>query len=257
MYVIAYDIGTTGLKTCLYSIEDRVSLVAGTYQEYDLYIFEGGGAEQDAEQWWEAMCSTTMKLIEKTGIAPAEIKGLSFCSQMQGLVLADDKANALRRPMSYMDQRASKIMKSVQGRGLTVSGVNIVKLIKSLVATHAASTSVKDPLWKYKWVEANEPDIFNKVHKWLDVKEYLIARCTGNFVMTKDSAYSTFLYDTRKGREGWSRSLCKAYGVNMKHLPKVISSTDVAGTLTEKAAQQLGLATGTDVYGGGGDATLI
>ena len=50
MYVIAYDIGTTGLKTCLYSIEDRVSLVAGTYQEYDLYIFEGGGAEQDAEQ---------------------------------------------------------------------------------------------------------------------------------------------------------------------------------------------------------------
>ena len=120
MYVIAYDIGTTGLKTCLYSIEDRVSLVAGTYQEYDL-------------------CSTTMKLIEKTVIAPAEIKGLSFCSQMQGLVLADDKANALRRPMSYMDQRASKIMKSVQGRGLTVSGVNIVKLIKSLVATHAAS----------------------------------------------------------------------------------------------------------------------
>ena len=52
MYVIAYDIGTTGLKTCLYSIEDIVSLVAGTYQEYDLYIFEGGGAEQDAEQWW-------------------------------------------------------------------------------------------------------------------------------------------------------------------------------------------------------------
>ena len=46
MYVIAYDIGTTGLKTCLYSIEDRVSLVAGTYQGYDLYILEGGGAEQ-------------------------------------------------------------------------------------------------------------------------------------------------------------------------------------------------------------------
>lgn len=257
MYVIAYDIGTTGLKTCLYSIEDRVSLVAGTYQGYDLYILEGGGAEQDAEQWWEAMCSTTRKLIEQTKIDPAGIKGLSFCSQMQGLVLVDDKGNALRRPMSYMDQRASKVMKDVQGRGITVSGVNIVKLIKSLAATHAASTSVKDPLWKYKWVEANEPDIFNRVHKWLDVKEYLIARCTGNFVMTKDSAYSTFLYDTRKGKEGWSRSLCKAYGVDMKHLPKVISSTDVAGTLTEKAAQQLGLAAGTDVYGGGGDATLI
>ncbi len=257
MYVIAYDIGTTGLKTCLYSIEDRVSLVAGAYQDYDLYILEGGGAEQDADQWWDAMCSTTQKLIGQTKIAPEMIKGLSFCSQMQGLVLADEKANALRRPMSYMDQRASKVMKSVQGRGITVSGVNIVKLIKSLVITHAASTSVKDPLWKYKWVEANEPEVFRKVHKWLDVKEYLIARCTGNFVMTKDSAYSTFLYDTRKGKEGWSKTLCRSYGIDMGHLPKVISSTDVAGTLTEKAAEQLGLAAGTAVYGGGGDATLI
>lgn len=257
MYVIAYDIGTTGLKTCLYSIDSRVSLEAGAYQDYDLYILEGGGAEQDAEQWWEAMCTTTQKLIRQTGIAPEDIKGLSFCSQMQGLVLTDSEGNALRRPMSYMDQRASEVMKSVQGHGITIAGVNIVKLIKSLAATHAASTSVKDPLWKYKWVEANEPEIFDRVHKWLDVKEYLIARCTGSFVMTKDSAYSTFLYDTRKGREGWSSSLCKAYGVNMKHLPKVISSTDVAGVLTEKAAAQLGLEAGTNVYGGGGDATLI
>ena len=59
-------------------------------------------------------------------------------------------------------------------------------MLRSLAATHAASTSVKDPLWKYKWVQAHEPEVFQKAHKWLDVKEYLIARCTGEFVMTRD-----------------------------------------------------------------------
>ena len=55
LYVIAYDIGTTGLKTCLFSIGETIEMIAGTYSDYDLYILENGGAEQDADQWWEAM----------------------------------------------------------------------------------------------------------------------------------------------------------------------------------------------------------
>ncbi|MCF0143478.1 MAG: carbohydrate kinase, partial [Parasporobacterium sp.] len=128
---------------------------------------------------------------------------------------------------------------------------------KSLRINCAASTSVKDPIWKYKWVENNEPEIFAKVHKWLDVKEYLIGRCTGKFVMTKDSAFATFLYDTRKGHEGWNDSLIKMFGVKKEHLPKIIGCADEAGKLTEQAATELGLIAGTPVFGGGGDATLI
>lgn len=255
MYVIAYDFGTTGVKSCLFNVEHGVELIAGEYQGYELYILENGGAEQDTEEWWNAMCKTTRCLIEKTGVDPEKIAGISFCSQMQGLVLVDKEGKALRRAMSYMDQRAGEEMKKCQVHGLTVSGVNVRMLVKSLVATHAASTSVKDPLWKYKWVQQQEPEIFAKVHKWLDVKEYLICRCTGECVMTPDSAYATFLYDTRKN--AWSKSLCKMYGVKPEHLPRIIRCEEVAGGLTETAAQELGLTPGTPVYGGGGDATLI
>ena len=173
------------------------------------------------------------------------LTGISFCSQMQGLVLVDQEGRALRRPMSYMDQRAGEVFRETQTHGVTISGVALPMLLKSLIRTRAASTSVKDPLWKYKWVQKNEPEVFSEAYKWLDVKEYLICRCTGEFVMTRDSAYSTFLYDTRKGHEGWSHALCSMYGVEEKHLPALIECTDVAGTLTEKAASELGLAAGT------------
>ncbi len=256
-YVIAYDFGTTGVKTCLFEIEEDIRLLCSSYAGYGLYVLPDGGAEQDADEWWEAMCTTTKDLMSKSKISPKMISGISFCSQMQGLVLVDKDGNALRRPMSYMDQRAGEVMKKVEGYGLQVAGVNVVKLIKSLRRTKAASTSVKDPLWKYKWVEANEPEIFSRIYKWLDVKEYLICRCSGEFVMTRDSAYATFLYDSRRGHQCWSDTLLKMYGVKKEHLPRLIDCTEMAGRLTEKAAKELGLAEGTPVFGGGGDATLI
>ncbi len=256
-YVIAYDVGTTGIKTCLFTIEEQVKLVGGTYGSYNLYILDNGGAEQDADEWWNAMCTTTRELLEKTKVAPKDIKGISFCSQMQGLVLVDKEGNALRRPMSYMDQRSEEVFEKFSGKGIKISGLGIIKLLKCLIATTAAPTSVKDPIWKYAWVRENEPEIFERIYKWLDVKEYLICRATGEFIMTKDSAYSTFLYDTRDGRWCWNESLCKIFGVKKEHLPRVINCSDEAGKLSERAAKELGLSVGTSVFGGGGDATLI
>ncbi len=256
-YVIAYDFGTTGVKTCLLSVSGEVTLIDGSYETYRLYTFENGGAEQDSDEWWAAMCKTTKDLLTKTGKSPEDIAGISFCSQMQGLVLVDRYGKCVRRPMSYMDQRAEDIFDKYNKKGIRVAGLPVGTLIKCLKQTTAAPTSCKDPVWKYHWVKDNEPEAFAKVYKWLDVKEYLICRATGEFVMTKDSAYATFLYDTRDGKWCWSKSLCKALKVNMDHLPRVIECTDKAGELTDEAAAELGLASGTPVFGGGGDATLI
>ena len=254
-YVLAYDIGTTGVKTCLFEIGSTITLLAGDSEGYGLYIMEDGGAEQDADEWWAAMCHTTARLLAKTGTAPEQISGISFCSQMQGLVLTDRDGVPVHRPMSYMDQRATEEIRKGIAHGPQIAGANVFKLLKSLRITGAVSTSVKDPMWKYKWIEAHEPENFSRACKWLDVKEYLIHRCTGRFVMTEDSAFATLLYDTRK--KAWSQSLCRTFGVRTEHLPDIIASSDQAGTLTEKAAAELGLAPGTPVFGGGGDASLI
>ncbi len=256
-YVIAYDVGTTGVKTSLFNIDKKIEMVAGAIRGYNLYILDGGGAEQDVDEWWEAMRESTAELFTKTDVKPDQIAGISFCTQAQGLVLVDKDGKAVRRAMSYMDQRAKDQIAKYMQYGIKVAGCNVFKLPKWLYLTCAASTSVKDPLWKYKWVEEHEPEVFKDVYKWFDVKEYLLCRCTGKFVMTYDSAYATFLYDTRKGHEGWSKSLCKSFGVNMEHLPPLVKTTDNVGGLTEKAASELGLKAGTPVFGGGMDATLV
>ena len=256
-HLIAYDIGTTGIKTCLFEVDKTIRLLGYAGQNYPLYILENGGAEQDGDDWWDAMCQSTRQVLESTGIAAEQIEGISFCSQMQGLVLVDQDGVPVHRPMSYMDQRVKEEIKKGIAHGFQIAGANVIKLVKSLVITGAVSGSVKDPVWKYKWLEAHEPENFKRAYRWLDVKDYLICRCTGRFTMTQDSAFATLLYDTRKGHRGWSKTICKMLGVHMEHLPEIVQSTDCIGGLTAKAAAELGLMKGTGVYGGGGDSSLI
>ena len=258
MYIIIYDFGTGSVKTCLFEIDTTIRLLASSSAGYNLFISDDGGAEQDTEEWWAALCYTTRELFIKSDVKPQEVQGMAFCSQMQGSVFVDENCNAVRRPMNYLDQKGYQEYKDCMGRGLIkVSGCSLYKLARNLIVNYAGSTSAKDPVWKYKWVENNEPEIFKKIYKWLDIGDYLTSRCTGRIVRTPDSAFATFLYDTRKGKEGWNQGLLQMYKVNPDHMPDIIDCTELVGGLTEKAAADLGLVKGIPVFGGGGDTTFV
>ena len=68
-YVITYDIGTTGIKTCLIEIDKEMKILASATEGYGLYVDEEtgvkGGSEQDADEWWNAMCVTTKEVFKK------------------------------------------------------------------------------------------------------------------------------------------------------------------------------------------------
>ena len=258
MYIIIYDFGTSKLKTCLFEISSQIRLEASSIAGYDLYISNDGGAEQDTKEWWDALCTSTQELFKQTDVKPREIEGMAFCTQIQGSVFVDENGNALRRPMNYLDQKGYKEFMDCMGSGLIkVSGCSLYKLMRNLIVNYAGSTSAKDPVWKYKWVEKNEPEVFGKIYKWLDVSDYLTSRCTGRIARTADTAFATFLYDTRKGKEGWNKGLLKMYKVNPAHMPDIIECTDLAGRLTKQAAKDLGLVEGIPVFGGGGDTTFV
>ncbi|MBN2880149.1 MAG: FGGY-family carbohydrate kinase [Clostridia bacterium] len=256
-YVISYDVGTTSLKTCLYEADEKIKLIESQSQSYKLTILPNGGAEQDPNDWWEAMRETTKAVIRKSGIEKEKISGISFCAQMQGVVLVDKDGNPVRKAMSYMDNRAKKQMEETLSDGLKIGGVNLQKLMKSISITGVVASSTKDPVWKYKWVKENEPEIYADTYKWLDVKDFLILKSCGEFTMTEDSAYATMLFDVKKENRCFSQEMCNMIGVDIDHLPRIIKSTQAAGQITKAAAKELGLMEGTLVFGGGGDASLI
>ena len=59
-YLLAHDIGTSGNKASLFTVEGK--LVKSTVVSYEVTYGEGGKAEQNPEDWWKAVCEST-KLI--------------------------------------------------------------------------------------------------------------------------------------------------------------------------------------------------
>ena len=266
MHVLAYDLGTTGVKTCLYEIDSQVTQVAEASASYPLTVLPHGGAEQNPDDWWAAMVATTHELAAAHPTIVTDLAGISFCAQMQAMVLVDASARPVHPAFSYMDQRATEEMSTIGGGFPKIAGLGAKKLLTALKLTGAAPASVKDPVWKYHWLRIHEPEEFARGYKWLDAKEALIARMTGEFVMSEDSAFATMLYDIHSGPGGTNSAetpsrfhpdILTLFQVNPNHMPRIVASTDVVGPLREQQAAELGLPAGIPVYAGGGDASLI
>lgn len=255
--VLTYDIGTTGVKTCLFAITNRIELLAAATQPYPLLVLPNGGVEQNPDDWWDAMCSTTREIAQQLPDALARVEGISFCSQMQCFLFTDNQGVPVRNAMNFMDQRAVKQYQRIAGNGLTVAGINAGFLVHSVFHTGVVSASVKDPVWKYLWLKENHPEQFHKGAYWLDAKDAIAARMTGNICMSLDSAYATLLLDARSQTPQFSTAVAKRLGVDLKHLPPIIATTDTVGALRPQQAEELGLPAHIPVFSGGGDASLI
>lgn len=104
---------------------------------------------------------------------------------------------------------------------------------------------------KLMWIRENEPDIFEKTYKMLQVKDYIIYRMTGEFVTDYSDASGTNALDLENLK--WSEEILAAAGIDMDKLPRIHASTDIIGNLNPDAAKEMGLTTATMVVCGGGD----
>lgn len=256
-YILVHDVGTTANKTCIFSVKEELVLIASAYEEYPLYAGKGGKFEQQPEDWWRAICNATKQVMRQSGISPAQLSGMIFCTQMQAFIAVDREGKALCPAMNYMDMRGASFMKEVMEKGWPrISNINAFKLFRCLHLTGAAPLSAKDSVWKYLWFKKNCPESYNKMFKWYDVKEYLLHYVTGRAQMSLDSAFGTLMLRTRHKNNTWAEPLLRMLGVNRQHMPDLCRSIDVVGGLGETAAKELGLCPGIKVFAGGGDAAL-
>jgi xylulokinase len=259
LYIIAHDNGTSGTKTCLTKISDKIEIVGSHLTEYGVIYPEGipHACEQDPKEWWRAICEGTKHVLKSSGVGPEQIGGITFSTQTECALFVDENGNPLDNPYIWIDGRATHEFESTMKTGFKVSGYNMGKILKFLKVTGGGPASAKDQIWKHMWFKAHKPDLFKKIYKMLDCKDYLIYKCTGNMLTSVDSGAILWLLDTRPGKFTWSKELCDMLDIPMEHLPDVKLSTDTGGGLTASAASEMGLIPGIPVNLGAVDASCI
>lgn len=238
-YILAHDLGTTGNKATLYDPEGR--LVSSAFFGYSTAFDHPNWAEQDPEDWWQAVCTSARHLIQQTSVKAEEIACIVFSGQMMACVPLDQRARPLRKAIIWADQR-STVQENWVGERIPAEEVY-------RISGHRLSASYS--LCKILWLRDNQFDIYQATFKFTHAKDAMVARLTGNFVTDISDASGMNLYDLSSGT--WSSRILDAVKIDPKQLPEIHRSVDVVGYVLPGVAEEAGVAAGTPVVIGGGD----
>ena len=239
-YLLGLDIGTSGVKTLLISLEGKI--ISSKTVSYPLKTPHPGWAEQSPYDWWEATLKVIEEVVSSIHIDSTQIKGISLSGQMHSSVFLNEKMEVIRPAILWSDTRTSKQCSKIYAKA---GGLD--QLIHYV--SNPALEGFTAP--KILWLKENEPENYAKVKHILLPKDYIRYRLTGELFTEVSDAAGTLLFEVIKKR--WSTSLLEKLEIDPDLLPPVLNSFDLAGRITKNIAEQTGLKFKTPVVAGGAD----
>lgn len=238
-YLLGIDIGTTNSKGVITDFEGNIQRSATISHQTD--IIDNVRYEQDAVKvWWEDFCRICNILLEDKGINPLEITAVGCSGLGPAFVPVDSTGQPLRQAILY---------------GIDARSRNEIDLLDSLfgkkevfkISGQILSTQSVGP--KFLWYKNNEPKLYTKTKKVLSCNGFLVSKLTDKYVIDiNNAAFWAPFFDIHT--KSWQVSKIKTAGLDPSILPAISLPGDIAGTITNKAASETGLACGTSVVVG-------
>ena len=242
MYYLGLDIGSSSIKAALVEISSGKSIVVvqEPKQEMGMFAQKNGWAEQKPEDWWRHICSAISHLKKQYNISRTQIKGIGISYQMHGLVLIDKAGKPLRKSIIWCDSRAVEI------------GNNAFDEIgNEACASRLLNSPANFTASKLKWVQDNEPDIYNQIYKFMLPGDYVAYKFSNTINTTISGLSEGIFWDFKK--DTIADFLLEHFGINKSLVPDIVNTFSVQSLVDEKGEEQTGIAAGTPIYYRAGD----
>ena len=217
--------------------------IAESSEEYPTHFPKSGWAEQDSDDWWRATVSTIRNIAKHAGPDVRQIQGICVSSQAPAVLPIDADGRPLRRAMIWMDRRSEpqcNLLRQTLGQPL------VSQITGNRIDPYFA-------LPKILWYKQEEPDLYARTWKFLQVYGYVNYRLTGQASCDRVHASLTGLYDISE--LDWSSEIGSRLKIDLQRMPEIFNSTDIIGYVHANTARETGLAQGIPVIAGNVDAS--
>lgn len=239
-YLLGIDIGTSACKVAVFDRQGQV--VSSASGDYPVYYPKEGWAEQNPEEWWEAVCRATREVLQKGEISPEQIAGIGIDGQSWSAIAIDKNGKVLTNTPIWMDTRAQDICQRLNDE----IGEDAIFCVAGNSLQPSYTTA------KILWYKENLPDVYRRIDKILQSNSFIAFRLTGAVTQDISQGYGLHCFEMRTGE--WNREMCDKLGIPIEFLPEIVSCDHIVGTVSEEAAEKCGLFAGTPVVAGGLDA---
>lgn len=240
-YLLGIDFGGGSSKATLLSHEGKV--VATAVTEYPTHYPKAGYAEQDPNDWYNAVKVGITKLIGESKVSAADITAVCLDAATHTAVVMDENFNVIMPSIYWTDTRSIKEAEYLKE--------NFGNTIYQQCLHHPSTIWTLPQLL---WIKNNLPDTFGKIKKILFAKDYVRHMLCGDYATDFIEAEGSMLFDF--GTLSWSKELCDILNLDVSLLPEVKAPTDIAGTITKQASKDTGLLEGTTVIMGSTDTVM-
>ena len=241
-YFVGVDGGTESLRAAVF--DARGTVLGSATTAYKTTFPKPSWAEQNPEDWWQALGSSVNAAVSSSGIQPPEIATICLDTTCCSVVALDATGRHVRPALIWMDIRASQEAMRISSCG-----------DEALRLNGYGSVSAEWMAAKALWLLENEPANFERAKFVCEYQDYLNHRLTGRMTGSLNNVSIRWHYDAARG--GFQKSLFEKVGLTAlleKFPTEIIAMGDKIGNLTNAAAEHLGLNSSTLVVQGGADA---
>ena len=230
MYCLGLDIGSSSVKAALVEVKSGKSILSvhEPKNEMNIISLNNDWAEQDPNMWWEYTCNAIKRVCKESHVDSKKISSIGISYQMHGLVLIDKDGEILRNSIIWCDSRAVSIgMKAF-------SEIGEEKCMSHLLNSPGNFTASK-----LKWVKDNEPEVYDKIYKYMLPGDYIAYKLTGEINTTRNGLSEGIIWDYRENKPAnW---LLKYYGIDKNLTPDIIDNFSVQGKTNSISSKETGL----------------
>lgn len=239
---LGIDLGSSSVKVSFMDGESGRVVAKGFAPQTEAPIFSvcNGWAEQYPDDWWTYLKDALRHATASGSIKAEDIKAIGITYQMHGLVLVDKDLRVLRPSIIWCDSRA------VPYGEKAFAGLGSDYCLQHLLNSPGNFTAAK-----LAWVRENEPEIFDKVHKFMLPGDYLAMRMTGEVRTTVPGLSEGMFWDFANNCV--SDRLMGYFGIPAEMVAETVPTFAEQGLLTASAAAELGLCAGTPICYRAGD----
>jgi xylulokinase len=236
----AVEVGTTGARAVVIDLDGI--RIAEVRRPYRTNVSNPGWAEQDALDWSERAVQALQHL-------PARVKrcvvGLGLTGQSPSVVPVNRRGRPVGPGLIYRDNRAVIEAADMRRR------VGAEKYHD--ITGHTPEAFHVGP--KVLWLREHAPKIFRAANKFLQPRDVVLHRLTGQFLTDESHANCTLFFDITSRQ--WSNELFSHFELDSDLFPDVVPSWTVVENLSAKAAAETGLQAGIPIVIGAGDSQCV
>ncbi|MHC5268575.1 xylulokinase [Enterococcus sp. LJL98] len=237
-YVLGLDLGTSSLKGLL--MDENGKSQGSATADYPLLHPATGYSEQNPAEWLQACEKVFETLAAEVPDFTEKLTGISFSGQMHSLVVLNSEKEVLRPAILWNDVRTTAQCESMMAE----FGEELLEITKNIALEGFT-------LPKILWLQANEPEVWQKVRHILLPKDYLGFWLTDKLHMDYSDAAGTLMLDVAK--KEWSTEVLTYFNVPKAYLPKLIDSQGKTGVVRPELAKRFGFKKEVQVFAGGAD----